>query len=160
MLVLKDAAPQVELCVGHDFVPLSNGIFDYRTKTLRPFDPHYVFVSKSCVSWVPGADSPVIPTPDDDCEIEEWMRFVMNEDEELVELIWQVLGALLRPLVNFDTAAFFYGASGNNAKGTTCALGRNLLGGSSHCSVKLNDMGNDFLLEPIVGKQTIIVDDE
>lgn len=44
-------------------------------------------------------------------------------------------------------------------KGTLCELMRQLCGEGSYKSIKLEDMGKEFLLEPLVGASAIIVDE-
>lgn len=119
-----------------------------------------MFLSKSRVSYVANPVNPVIHNPDDgtDWDVESWMG-ELSDDPEIVNLLWQILGAIIRPNVNWDKAAFFVSSVGCNGKGTLCALMRNLCGPGTYASVPLADFGKQFLLEPLVRASAIIVDE-
>lgn len=157
--VLREAAPRVHRCADRDLIAVGNGIFDYASKTLHPFTPEHVFLSKSAVHYDPAATSPVIRTPDgDDWEVEEWMHS-LSDDPEVVELLWQVVGALIRPHVRWNKSAWFFSDKGNNGKGTLVELMRNICGPAAHTSIPLTEMGKDFMLEPLTRASAIIVDE-
>ena len=106
---LKDAAPRRYRSQDRDLIAVNNGIFDYETKTLMPFDSEIVFVSKSRVDYVENAPNPVIHNDDDntDWDVESWMES-LSDDPEIVELLWEILGAIIRPYVNWNKSAWFY----------------------------------------------------
>lgn len=160
LAALKDGAPRRYRCQERDLIAVNNGIFDYEKKELLPFTPELVFVSKSRVDYVPNALSPVIlhPTDGTTWEVEEWMHS-LSDDPEIVELLWEILGALIRPHVSWNKTAWFYSVKGNNGKGTICELGRNLCGPTTYASIPLADFGKDFLLEPLTRASAIIVDE-
>lgn len=142
-----------------NLVPVNNGIFDFDTKTLMPFSPEYVFLNKCHVDYVPNAASPVIPNPDGtDWEIEGWMKS-LSDDPEVVNLLWEIIGACIRPNVSWNRAAWLYSTQGNNGKGTLCALMRNLCGKGNHTAIMLSDFCKDFALEPLVRSSAIINDE-
>lgn len=157
--VLREEAPRVHRCSDRDLIAVNNGIFNYTTKQLERFTPEHVFVSKSAVDYDPNATSPVIDTPDGDTwEIEEWMNS-LSDDPEIVELLWEVTGATVRPHVRWNKSAWLYSDKGNNGKGTLVELMRNLCGPSAHTSIPLTEMGKDFMLEPLTRASAIIVDE-
>jgi putative DNA primase/helicase len=160
LAALKDAAPRRYRCQDRDLIAVNNGIFDYAAKKLLPFTPEKVFLSKSHVDYDPAASSPILVNPDDNSiwEIEEWMRS-LSDDPEIVELLWQVLGAIIRPHVRWNKSAWFFSERGNNGKGTLCELMRNLCGPTSYASIPIADFGKDFLLEPLTRASAIIVDE-
>jgi len=160
LAAIKDAAPRKYRCQERDLIAVNNGVFDYEKKTLLPFTPDRVFLSKSRVDYVPGAHSPVITHPDDGTvwEVEEWMN-TLSDDPEVVELLWEILGAIIRPHVRWNKSAWFYSVKGNNGKGTLCELMRNLCGPTSYASIPIADFGKDFLLEPLTRASAIIVDE-
>lgn len=157
---LRDSAPRRFVNENPDLIAVNNGIFDYKKKRLTAFDPEIVFLSKSRVNYNPSATCPTIYNEEDGTEwdVETWIKDLSN-DEGIPELIWQICGAVLRPNVKWDKAAFFYADSGSNGKGTVLTLLRNLVGPGSHCSLPIADMGKDFMLEQLVGKQAILVDE-
>ncbi|MET0885009.1 MAG: phage/plasmid primase, P4 family, partial [Mycetocola sp.] len=157
--VLREEAPRVSRCADRDLIAVNNGLFDYRTKTLQPFNPEHVFLSKARVDYVPTALSPGIQTPDGDTwEVESWM-YTLSDDPELVELLWEILGAIVRPHVRWNKSAWFYSEVGNNGKGTLVEMARNLVGSASYASIPISDFGKDFLLEPLTRASAILVDE-
>lgn len=158
-MVLREEAPRVYRCDDPDLVPVDNGLFNYRTKELHPFTPEQVFLSKARVPYDPMATSPQIDNGDQTYwEVEEWMN-TLSDDSEIVELLWQILGAIVRPGVQWNKSAWFFSEQGNNGKGTLCALMRNLTGSASYASVAIADFGKDFMLEPLTRASAIIVDE-
>ena len=157
---LQTLLKRTEPCSNKDLLAVNNGIYDYKTKTLMPFDPSYVFLSKSHVDYNPNAKNVVIHNPDDntDWDVESWMKD-LNDDPEVVELFWQILGAVIRPNVPFGRSVWFYAESGNNGKGTLCELMRQICGEGTYTSLPLTDFGKEFALEPLIGCSAIIVDE-
>ncbi len=146
-------------CSDPDLVAVNNGIFDYKTKTLLPFSPEYVFLNKSRTDYRTSPSNPVIRTPDgDDWDVESWMAS-LSDDPEIVDLLWQITGATLRPFVRWNKSAWFYSTVGNNGKGTLCTLMRNLCGPGTFASIPIADFGKDFRLEPLIHATSIIVDE-
>lgn len=159
MTVLREEAPRMGRCSDRDLIAVNNGIFDYRTKELMQFSPEYVFLSKARVDYVPGALSPGIQTPDGDTwEVETWMH-TLSDDVEIVNLLWEILGAIVRPHVRWNKSAWFYSVLGNNGKGTLVELMRNLVGTASYASIPIADFGKDFMLEPLTRASAILVDE-
>lgn len=146
--------------IDPDLIAVNNGIFNYKTKQLMPFSPDYIFTSKSHVNYIDKPPLPVYHNPDDntDWDVESWIQ-ELSDDPEIVNSIWEILGAIIRPHVRWNKAAWFYSTSGNNGKGTLCELMRNLVGHGAYASIPIADFGVDFLLEPLTRSQAIIVDE-
>lgn len=157
---LRDLVPRVYPCSSVNLIAVNNGIFDYDTKTLLPFDPEKVFLTKSRVDYNPLASNVTIHNPDDntDWDVESWMSD-LSDDPEIVGVLWEILGAIIRPLVHWNKSAWFYSETGNNGKGTLCELMRQLCGEGSYASIPLADFGKDFMLEPLTSASAIIVDE-
>lgn len=160
LAILEEIAPRVERCTERDLVPVNNGIFHYETKELLPFTPEKILLSKSRVRFDFNAQSPVIYNADDGTswEVEEWVN-ELTEDPEVLALLWQIMGAVIRPLVRWNKSAWFYSEMGNNGKGTLAELMRNLVGSESCVSIPLADFGTNFMLEPLTNASAIIVDE-
>lgn len=159
MTVLREEAPRIGRCSDRDLVAVNNGIFNYATKKLEPFDPRYVFLSKARVDYDPNALSPGITTPENTTwEVEDWMN-TLSDDSEIVELLWEILGAIVRPHVRWNKMAWFFSTQGNNGKGTLVELMRNLVGTASYASIPISDFGKDFMLEPLTRASAILVDE-
>ena len=157
---LKDEAPIKESCRDRDLVPVNNGIYDYSSKMLLDFDPELVFTTKSDVNFVENAVNPVVHNDKDgtDWDIESWMES-LSDAPEVVALLWQVLGAIIRPNVPWHRSVWLYSQSGNNGKGTLCRLMRNLCGIRACTSIPISGFGNPFGLSALTRVSAIIVDE-
>ncbi len=147
-------------CLDRDLIPVDNGIFNYATKQLIPFTPDLVFTVKSHVAYNPQATNVTIHNNDDgtDWDVESWMH-TLSDDDDVVSLLWEVLGAIIRPNVRWNKSAWLYSETGNNGKGTLCELMRSLCGFGSYASIPISDFGKDFMLEPLLSVSAIIVDE-
>lgn len=157
---LRRLAPRKQRCDNRDLIPVNNGIFDYKLKCLMPFSPEYVFTSKARVNYNPMARNVVIHNPDDgtDWDVESWMN-ELSDDHEIVNLLWQIMGAIIRPNVSWDKSAWFYSEAGSGGKGSLCVLYRELCGKGTCVSIPLSDFSQDFKLEPLLKASAIIVDE-
>lgn len=186
MAVLREDSPRRHQCHHRDLIALNNGVFHYgreardvtiagtsfhlEPKSLVPFDPALVFLAKRHIDYVEDPENPVVVHPVDGSvwDIVSWIQefyWIEGDDEfnakheGMSELIWEIIGAIIRPHVNWGKTAWFYSEQGNNGKGTLCSLMRNLCGPRSHTSIPLSDFGKDFALEPLVRANAIIVDE-
>lgn len=177
--VLREEAPRLTTVEHPDLITAANGIvfygaedetimiggkrFDFRAKGLHPFDPAIVLTTKSRVDYVEDAPAVRIPHPDGsgDWEVGEWIADLFDQpgQEGLADLVWEVMGAIVRPRVRWDKTTWFHSTVGSNAKGTLCALMRNLVGDGAHASIPIKDFGREFLLEPLVRATAVIVDE-
>lgn len=157
---IKLAAPRVSRTMDRDLIAVNNGIFNFETKILEPFSPDYVFLAKSKVNYNPSARNVVIHNNDDntDWDVESWMSD-LSDDPEVVQLLWEILSAIIRPHVRWNKSAWFYSNTGNNGKGTLCELMRSLCGDGSYACIPLSTFGRDFALEPLTRSTAIIVDE-
>lgn len=159
LAVLRESAPRKNRCEDPNLIALNNGIFNYETNELLNFDSSYIFLSKSLIDFNPLATSPTITHPDrPDWEVEEWMQ-TLSDDPEIVNLLWHVIGAVIRPNVSWNKSAWFYSEVGNNGKGTLVELMRGLCGPGAYASLPLADMSKDFMLEPLTRATAIITDE-
>ncbi|WP_081416700.1 DNA primase family protein [Arthrobacter castelli] len=174
--ILREDSPRRHQCAHPDLIAANNGIvfygtkdtdidfvgktFHFKAKQVHPFDPAIIFLSKNHVDYVADAPRQVITDPVDhsDWEVVEWVNS-LSDDEGMPALLWEVIGAIIRPHVPWNKTAWFYSEQGNNGKGTLCALMRNLVGPGAHTSIPLSDFGKDFALEPLVRANAIIVDE-
>lgn len=146
---LRSHAPVQERTLDPHRSPVRNGIYNSLTGELEPFSPKSIYLSKISVDYDPAATSPVIDTPDGDVwEVEEWMR-TLSDDPEVVELLWEIIGACVRPFFKWDRTAWLMSERGNNGKGTLIELMRNLLGARACASVPVAKFGDRFAAEPL-----------
>lgn len=144
-----------EINKDRDLIAVGNGIFDYKKKVLIPFSEDYVFLSKSVVNFNPSASLKTYP---DGWNVEDWLKDIAVDDE-VCQLLWETIGAVLRPYVKWNKSVWLYSTTGNNGKGTYCELLRNMLGAKAYTSIPIADFSKDFALGPLIGKQAIIVDE-
>lgn len=158
--ILKRKAPRVERCSDPDLIAINNGIFNYKSKVVEPFDPEKVFTAKCRINYNPTATNVIIHDDQDntDWNIETWIKELFD-DPEVAECIWQIMGAVIRPNIRWGKAAWFVSEKGNNGKGTLCHLMRNLVGEGSYAAIKLSDFGKEFMLEPLISATSIITDE-
>ncbi|GEE02422.1 hypothetical protein nbrc107696_28680 [Gordonia spumicola] len=111
-------------------------------------------------------ECPDVPECDDTCleaqtwDIESWMRDLNDEtDPGFSEVLWQVIGAVVRPYVSWNKCAWFVSEKGNNGKGTLLELMRNLVGLGNYASIALADLGRDFMLTSLLTASAILVDE-
>ena len=158
--MLQSLAPRKMRCRDRNLIAVNNGIFNYATKILMPFDPNLVFLAKSHVNYNHHAALTVIHnnTDNTDWDIESWMS-ELSDDPEIVNLLWQMLGAIIRPFVRWNKSIWLYSTTGNNGKGTLCELMRNLCGAGTYTSISLSDFGKEFALQPLLHCNAIIVDE-
>lgn len=160
MELLRYTAPVVAVRKYRNLIPVNNGIFDYDTKKLLPFSPDYVFVSKCKVNFNAAATNVVIHNDDDgtDWDVDSWVH-ELTDDPQVEQLIWQIIGAVIRPNVRWDKVIMPYSTKGNNGKGTLCRLLRNLCGEENYTSIAINDMSKNFRLSPLLHVSAVIVDE-
>lgn len=151
-----------EITIDPDLVTVNNGIFNYKTKELQPFDPDMVFMSKSKVNYNPNARNRTYYNEKQDYswDVESWFA-ELSDDPEVIESLWEIMSAIVRPNVDWKKCAYLYNedGDGNNGKGTLLTLMRNLCGPGSHTSVPLASFDEKFALEGIIGASAILVDE-
>jgi len=158
--MLRRSLEKKERCTDPDLIPVNNGIYNYKTKQLLPFTPDKIFLSKSHVDFNPNAQNVTIHNPTDgtDWNVEDWMKS-LSDDPEVVNLLWRVVGAVIRPHVRWGKCVYLYSRSGNSGKGTLCELMRNICGLESCCSISLTQFDKDFYLEDLITSNAIICDE-
>jgi putative DNA primase/helicase len=157
--MLYEQAPRRSVTVERDLVPVNNGLLDYVSKELHDFSPEMVFLSKSGIDFDKDAKNPIIAEPDGSTwDVATWIDD-LSDDAGVSELLWQLIGAPLRPGVRWKKAAFLYSERGNNGKGTYLEVMRNVLGDGRHVSLPLDEMGKDFMLEPLTRASAILTDE-
>lgn len=157
--LLKERAPVRPRCADAHLIAVNNGIFNYTTKQLLPFTAEKIFLSKSHVNYVPNPVNPFIRTPDGGTwDVETWMA-QLSDDPEIVQLLWQIVGAVIRPGVAFDKCIIEYSPTGANGKSTFNTLLRALCGKGTCASIPISDFSVRFQLEPIIGCSAIIYDE-
>lgn len=154
---LQSYAPSEMLNKNQDLVAVNNGIFNYKTKKLEPFDPNVIFLTKTEVKYKENPINPIITNKDNTSwNVETWIN-ELSDDKEVVNLLWEILSAVVRPLNPWNKSIWLYSTEGNNGKGTFAILAQNLAGDS--VSIPLRHFDNDAYLEPLASTNAIITDE-
>ncbi|WP_313469483.1 phage/plasmid primase, P4 family [Lysinibacillus sp.] len=151
---LTNQAQVKERTTSRFLIPVKNGVFNLKTKTLEPFTPDYVFTSKIATSYIPNAINPTI----DNWDVESWLDSIACGDAEIVKLLWQVINDSLNGNYTRKKAIFLLG-EGNNGKGTFQELITNLIGVQNIATLKVNEFDERFKLSLLEGKTAVIGDD-
>lgn len=153
-------APLCKRCENRDLIAVNNGIFNYKNKIFMPFSPDYVFTTKSRVNYYPNAPLTVIHNDSDntDWDVNSWIRSLCDTDD-VYHLLWEIIGAVIRPNVSWNKLVFFYSTFGNNGKGTFCRLLRNICGENSCVALPLEKFSQEFMLEPLTRASAVITDE-
>lgn len=163
MKQLHAHAPLVSETRDARYVPMANGIFDHRKKQLLEFSSDFVFTAKSPINYNPHAENPYIVRNEGTDQEETWdiISWVesLSDDEGVPELLFEVIGSVLRPYERWNQAVFLYSRQGNNGKGTFCALLRNILGEKSWTSIPIAKFDKPFALAGLLHATAIITDE-
>lgn len=154
---VRDSVPLLVESEDGDVVALANGLFDLRTKELRPFSPKVVLTSKASVAFREGATT--CPVMDDGWSVDEWIRELANNDPEVEQLFWEIIAALFRPEHPFKKAALLYSPTGSNGKGTFLELLRHLVGVDRVATLSISDFGEQFLPEALCSAFAVLSDE-
>lgn len=153
---VRDSVPLLVESKDGDVVALTNGLFDLRSKELRPFSPEVVLTSKASVAFREDATTcPVI----DGWSVDDWIRELANDDPKVEELFWQIIAALFRPGHAFNKAVLLYSPTGSNGKGTFVELLRNLVGPERAETLSIADFGDDHLPETLRSAFCVLSDE-
>ncbi|MGE7691332.1 phage/plasmid primase, P4 family [Lysinibacillus sp. NPDC097214] len=151
---LTNQAQVKERTASRFLIPVKNGVFNLKTKTLESFSSNYVFTAKIATSYVVGATNPVI----DGWDVENWLDSIACGDAEIVNLLWQVLNDSLNGNFTRKKSIFLLG-EGNNGKGTFQELITNLIGVQNIAALKVNEFDERFKMSLLEGKTAVIGDD-
>ena len=155
---VRDSVPLLIESKDSDVVALANGLFDLRSKELRPFSPKVVLTSKASVAF--NEDATACPVMDDGWNVDTWIRETLaNNDPEVEHLIWQVIAALFRPNHPFNKAVLLYATSGSNGKGTFLELLRHLVGPERVATLSMSEFGDRFLPEKLRSAFAVLSDE-
>ena len=153
---VRDSGSLLKESEDSDVVALANGLFNLRTKELRPFSPDVVLRSKASVAFREDVTTcPVI----DGWSIDEWIRELANNDPQVEQLFWEIIAALFRPEHPFQKAALLYSPTGSNGKGTFLELLRHLVGVDRVATLSISDFGEQFLPEALCSAFAVLSDE-
>lgn len=161
MKAARSYAPTVRSVPGDEWTAVGNGDFHRPTRTLHPFSPDRVFLSRIPVAYVADAVNPTIHNEDDgtDWDVDSAIREFADDDEGIELLIWQLFAAVVQPNVRTNKIVALYSPRGNNGKGTIVQWLTNIAGGANTVSASISKLGNDTYLPAVAGKSLIVSDE-
>lgn len=136
-----------------------NGILDWKTKELLPFDPKFVFFVKSGIDLKKNAPEPKLTEHGETVPwtFDTWMDELTDGDMEMKNALYILLQAIVHPTVKWDAIIFFLNHTGNNGKGTLGKVCRNIA--PQAFSMPFADLGREFLPNEAM-YSTVIISDE
>lgn len=137
------------------YIPVSNGVYNIKTKQLEEFSPDFIITSKIKTSYNPLAKKPILGGWFD---FDKWLNTLACNDTELVTLLWQIMNEAINPNRTRKKMVLLVG-DGNNGKGTFQALLENLIGRENISNLKPDQFGKEFYLGALEGKVCNIGDD-
>lgn len=159
VFALRNRAQRVQRTTTPYLVAVNNGVFNTETKELEDFRDDYIFTTKSYVNYIQDAPNPKRQCKDgSNWNVEDWVN-ELTDDEEIRQLLWQMIGSVIRPHVPWNKSIWLYSTVGNNGKGSLCKLMREICGESAWVSIPLSDFSKEFLLENLIGASAIITDE-
>ncbi|MBO3062017.1 DNA primase family protein [Mammaliicoccus fleurettii] len=151
---IKNESEVTKKTASRFLIPVNNGVYNLKTKTLESFKPDYVFTTKITTNYVKHAKSPDI----DGWNVDDWIKSIACNDSEIELALWQTINESLNGSYTRDRAIFLIG-DGANGKGTYHQLLINLIGANNVAMLKLAQFEQRFMLSTLEGK-TLVMGDE
>ena len=158
MFHLKNIVSLRELTKSRHLIPVNNGVYNFKSKTLEPFNAKYVFTSKVDTNYNDNPPEPNI----NGWTVNDFISSIACGDCGIIKLLWQVIADALNGNYSREQAIFLVGAKGSNGKGTFQELLINLIGLNNVAPLKINQFDgekNKFSLGMLEGRTVVIGDD-
>ncbi len=153
-ILLRTMTKTVRPFENPNLVPVSNGIFNLKTKQLLDFSPQYAITSKINTRYNSEATKPILAGWFD---FDQWVNTIACGDGEVVTLLWQIMNEAINPNYTRGKLAILLG-DGNNGKGTFQSLLINLIGVDKVSTLR-PDQFEGHNLASLAGKVCNIGDD-
>lgn len=147
------------LSKDHNLVPVKNGIFNRKEKKLEPFSHEHIFLSRIDTLYKEEGTSPIIEVDGVKFDFDQWLKELANDDEEVIELFWQIFSDVCSPNYNRRQSIWLYGAKGSNGKGTFQSVITNMVGKDNVANLKVEEFDKPFAISQLLGKTCCIGDD-
>lgn len=132
-------------------VPVKNGVYNLKTRTLEPFSSNWIFTNKVATDWVDNAPNP-------DWDVDSWFDSIACGDKEVVTLLWQLINECLNG--NYTRGKYFILiGDGNAGKGTFQKMLIHLIGKENISNLRMEQISERFSPSSLVGKVANIGDD-
>lgn len=131
-------------------VAFKNGVYDFDTDRLMPFNPDIVLCNKIPHNYDPNAYSPFL----EQC-LTDWA----NGNPQVRQLLLELAGYLFYRSNKQRKGFILYSPNPRNGKSTYIELIENMLGKKNYCSVGLQEITARFKLAKLDGKLACIKDE-
>lgn len=140
-------------------VNFKNGILDRDEGRLIPHTPDIIFTSMNAVNYNPNAENVhFTDSAGEDWDVESWIAG-LADDPSVVNVIWEIIGACMRPGVRWNKTPWLYSTVGANGKGTLCELIRAIIGADNTASLSVDDFGHNFMVANILNTTCVVTDE-
>ena len=162
IMAIEDMATVRDVTHDGRLIPCANGVVDVRTRQLIPYEDccdKYTFIYRLRVNYNPNATNVVIHNDTDgtDWDVESWMEEIADS-HAVAKLLWQIVGAALRPYERWNKCVFLYGNEGKNGKGTLMQMIRAMYDGDVE-SLPVSQFEDRFAVQNL-SKVALIMTDE
>lgn len=131
-----------------EYFNLMNGMLDWQTGEVKSHSPSYYSTVQLPINWNLSATCPTV---------DKFLEQVVHED--LIELIWEIIGVCIYTGIGFQLAIFLDG-TGRNGKGALLRLIEKLIPREFVAHVELQNLSKDkFATAQLFGKILSIVGD-
>ncbi len=160
--LVEDMAPARDVTHDGMLIPCKNGVVDVRTGELISYADcadRYTFIYRLRVNYNPQAQNVVIHNDNDntDWDVESWIHEIAKYDE-IYDVIWDVIGAALRPYGRWNKCVIIQARKGKNGKGTLLEMLRQMYESGVE-SIPIADFDKKYLLQGIASTQLILCDE-
>lgn len=155
MHILSTRANVKERYKKSDRIIVGNGIYNFTTKRLEPYNPKYVFTSKIATKYKKIKTEPCYDGWTFSNMLQEWTQ----GDEELEYSFWQIIRASIQLKVRKRFVLLRDNGQGRTGKGTFQSLIQGLIGKSNVLFLTMKEMEQGHLLEGLENAQAVIGDD-
>lgn len=150
---IERVVPRTHQSRSAHLVPVGNGVFNRKTKTLEPFNSDKVYLSKIQTPFVENVKNPTYTFGDGvKWDVESWLRSIASNDPEIEMLLWEVISDFVQSNYTRNKSIFLYSEKGNNGKGTYGELLENIVGNETVSHLAVQDFKHEFLKEQLIGK--------
>lgn len=134
---------------GSKYIGVKNGVFNLETKQLEPFSQHLVITSKIDTNYKPTAQSDLL---------ESFIRDVSDDNKDIEELLYQMIGYTLYSNNKFGVAFYLY-SNGSNGKSSVMHIINGLVGEEHTTSLSIKELTDKFSKAHLYGSHLNLTDD-
>lgn len=139
--IIRGRIPQIVGPGPAKLINVKNGMLDWENEKVLDHDPKYFSTYQIPYNWNPGASCPTVDT---------W--FEGTFDSSITNLLWQVIGVTIYPMMGFQKAVVLIGG-GFNGKSTYLRLIQRLIPRHFRSAIDIQSMSEDkFACSQLFGK--------